>query len=540
MSSPRNSLVRWTGESPAEPEPAVRSGPATEEPGFLSLTPERARVLLFVAARPAALALLVVTVLVVSTLLTSGGAMTGTSAAIAASWLGMHQVPLEVGKTTLGLLPLLPTAVLLWAAARECARAAVPNGTRTDLAWLLGAALGGPLLVTAVCLAVVTDASGVLPVRPPNTLAAFAWVLGLHLLAAGAGIASRELPRVVDTLRLPPWAVSGIRGAGRSLVRLLACAAAVTVISLFAHYSTIGDIYSGAGDGWGVLGLTVLSVLYLPNVVIGALGVLLGATAEFGTASVGLFSVVGGPVPAVPVLAAMPMGPAAGWWALLLVVPAAVGVLGGLDLARLTRDEIRAPWATLTSAAVTTVLLLVAAVLAGGELGGFGHVGLDLPILAAAGFGWLAVTGWIGLTAARLFPGRTATAGGDHHGHADEHDDYYDDEHDYYGDDRYEDDRYEDDRYEDEHYEDEHYDDHDDGEYYADDDQYDDDARAADDDSGEDGHHDDRDRRDRFAADDSETLEGELVDEPAALAGPRRDHDADIVDAEVVESETDR
>ncbi|MBF6309239.1 hypothetical protein IU462_30760, partial [Nocardia farcinica] len=102
------------------------------------------------------------------------------------------------------------------------------------------------------------------------------------------------------------------------------------------------------------------------------------------------------------VLAAMPRGPAAGWWARLLVVPAAVGVLGGLDLARLTRDEIRAPWATLTSAAVTTVLLLVAAALAGGELGGFGHVGLDLPILAAAGFGWLAVTGWIGLTAARL------------------------------------------------------------------------------------------------------------------------------------------
>ncbi|WP_280308131.1 hypothetical protein, partial [Nocardia abscessus] len=39
-----------------------------------------------------------------------------------------------------------------------------------------------------------------------------------------------------------------------------------------------------------------------------------------------------------------PTGPAAGWWPVLLLVPAAVGVLEGLDLARTSTDGITAPW----------------------------------------------------------------------------------------------------------------------------------------------------------------------------------------------------
>src|SRR5690606_4936000 len=128
MSSPRNSLVRWTGEPPGKPERPVRSGPEEiYEPGFLSLTPERAKVLLLVAVRPAAQAMLVVAVVVVRTLLTWGVGMAGPSAAVAASWLGMHRIPLVIGKPTLGLLPLLPTLVLLWAAARECDRDMLPD-----------------------------------------------------------------------------------------------------------------------------------------------------------------------------------------------------------------------------------------------------------------------------------------------------------------------------------------------------------------------------------------------------------------------------
>ncbi|WP_157101136.1 cell division protein PerM [Nocardia shimofusensis] len=543
----------------------MRSGPEEiYEPGFLSLTPERARVLLLVAVRPAAQAMLVIAVLVLLTLLTSGDGMAGTSAAIAASWLAMHQVPLVVGQTTLGLLPLLPTAVLLWAAARECARAMLPDSSRADLGWLIGAALGGPLLVTAVCLAVVEDASGILPVRSPNALGAFGWVLALHTIAAVAGMVSQEIPHVVDVLRLPDWAVTGLRCSGRTALRLLACAAAVTVVSLLAHWSALGEGYGSAGNVWGVLGLTALSLVYLPNVVVGALGVLMGAPVQFGAASISLFEVVGGPVPAVPVLAALPVGPAAGWWPLLMALPAAVGVVTGLDLARTGDDEIRRPWSVLVCAAGTTLVLLVAALLAGGELGGFGHVGLDLLVFAASSFLVLAFTGWIGLIAARLVLDRRAGRVG--HGYYDDddydrrggsradHEDGRDDDH--YDDDHYDehyDDDYDDDDYDDEHdyyydddYDDEHYDDHHDGDYEDGDPDHGHDEDDYDPDHGperDDPDHDVADRdheHDEADRDHPDAIEAEVLDDPPAVSRPRREPAADIVDAEVVDPDAAR
>src|SRR5689334_3198479 len=115
MSSSRSSLVRRTAESRGAPERSARSDrsrpPRTsadgfDEAGFLSLTPERARVLLLVAARPTTYALLAVIVFMLAALLSSGSSLAGTSGAIAAGWLAAHQVPLVIGKTSLALLPL--------------------------------------------------------------------------------------------------------------------------------------------------------------------------------------------------------------------------------------------------------------------------------------------------------------------------------------------------------------------------------------------------------------------------------------------------
>ncbi|WP_327110230.1 DUF6350 family protein [Nocardia sp. NBC_01730] len=495
MSYPRNFPARRTGGSRVP-----RPRPDADETGFLSLTPERARVLVLVAGRPATFALITMIILALGVLLFAGSDLAGTSGAIAAGWLGMHQVPLVIGKTPLGLLPLLPTVLLVGLAGRECARAVESNSTRADLGWIVGAALAGPLLVTAICLAVAEDASGVIALQPPNTLAAFAWVGGLYLLAAVAGIATRIRRRLFVLMSLPDWVVSGLYGAGRSVFRLLTCATAVVVVSFLAHVSRLGDTYQSAGNAAGVIGLTLLSLAYLPNLAVQTVGVLVGSSAQFGVASFGVFSVVGGPIPAVPLLASVPTGPAAGWWAVLLLVPAAIGVLGGLDCARTSTDRIIAPWATLTSAGLATLASTVLGAVAGGELGTFGRVGLDLPIFALITFAWLAIPGYVALTFARWYIDPVGAPPADY---TDPYDDYYDEDSDYYADEEYHDDYNAD------------VDHHDD--YYADDDYYDDEY----------GH-------------DGAELEGELVDEQPAIAATRGYHaenTPDIVDAEVVEAD---
>ncbi|MFF2555685.1 DUF6350 family protein [Nocardia sp. NPDC058058] len=464
--------------------------------GFGSLTPERARVLFMVAARASGITLLIIFALVFGTLLAAGSGLSGASGAVSASWLAVHQVPLTIGRTTIGLWPLLPTGFILWLVARDCAKAAdhcaaEGNCTPVDLAWIAGAAVGGPLLVTAVCLAVADDASAVVALQPPHTLVAFAWVIGLHLLAVLAGVGARHWRDFAELLPipLPPWVVPGVRAGMRAVWRLSAVAAALIVLSFLLHWSRIGDTYHTAGNIVGALGLTLVSLAYLPNALVDAVSVLLGGEVHIGAGALSLFGIEGAPVPAVPLMAAVPSGPVAAWWLVFLIAPAAVGVLGGLDCGRTTDDRPTAPWATLTSAGVAALLFTLLGVIAGGELGTFGWIGPNVGIAAILAFVWFALAGYIGMLAARWFAPAPAAEY-----------DYDDAEYDV----RYEDEDYDyaDDYYADDEYTDDYYDDDDPGQVVE--------------------------------------VDGELLDEPFALddESPREsDENSDIVDAEVVEGD---
>ncbi|MFI5780545.1 DUF6350 family protein [Nocardia sp. NPDC051570] len=490
----RSSLVRWDDsgqrrvDSPAPPGEPNRP----EDNIFLSLTPERAKVLLIVAARTSSFTVIVIVALVLATLLAAGSGLTGASGAIAAGWLAVHQVPLVIGTTSIGLLPLLPTGLVVWFSARDCARAVEPRSSRADLGWIVGASLSGPLLITAVCLAVAEDASSVVELQPPNTLAAFGWVGGLHLLAAGAGILSRR-PELI-TGYLPGWALSGARVALRAMRRLLVSGAVLTLVSFLVHWSRLGETYRAAGNFAGVLGLTALSLAYLPNVVIDATSVLVGADVHLGAGSLGVFSVVGARIPALPVLVAVPSGPAAAWWPVVLLIPAAVGVLAGVDCARESDDRLRTPWATLTAAGLSAPAAAVLGGLAGGRAGSFGDLGPTVWLFAGATLVWMAVAGYLGLLATQwylLAPAAVADTSPD--------DDYDDSD----GYDEYAADDYSDDEY-------------------------------ADEDPGEDYTFEAYDP-------DSAVVDGELIEEPLALStvasAAKTAENTDILDAEVVEAD---
>jgi len=520
------SPVRWDPRNAQSPQgdPDRDPGPGPEDNLFLSLSPERARVLLIVAARATSFTVVIIVALVIATLLAANSTMTGASGAIAAGWLAVHQVPLVVGKTTLSLLPLAPTGLVLWLTARDCARAVESDSSGADLGWILGAALSGPLLVTAVCLAVADDASSVVALQPPQALAAFAWVGGLHLLAAVAGIASHPSPLWERLLaEFPLWVAPAARAARRAVWRLLLVGLLLTVISFLMHWSRIGDTYRAAGNFWGALGLTLLSLAYLPNTVIGAVGVLVGADVHIGVGGLSVFSVAGAPVPALPVLAAVPSGPAAVWWPVLLLVPAAVGVLAGMECARESDDQARRPWATLSAAVLTALAMLVAGGIAGGVVGSFGEIGLGVLMFGGLSLLWLAIPGYVGLLCARWF--LPVSAGGRRGGRYadpeyDDHDEYRRD----YADDEYAEDEFDD---------------------YADDEYADDDDYAAEDYAAEDYADDDyADDRDEYgydeydphhASESAAAIDGELVEEQAALGARGETHD--ILDAEVVEAD---
>lgn len=528
MSAPRTALARLSDPDLRAPRrPPVQRG-GGDGGGFGSLTPEFARVLMLVAARASAITLLIIFILVYATLFAAGGGMGGSSGAIAASWLAVHQVPLVIGKTGIGLWPLLPTFLMLWLVARDSAQAADSDCEIRDLGWVLGAAVGGPLLITAVCLAVAEDAAALVPLQPPDTLAAFAWVAWLNLLAAMAGIGSRRWREFAELLPipLPDWVVPGARAGALAAGRLLAAAAVLTVVSFLAHWSRIGDTYhAAAGSVSGALGLTLLSLAYLPNIAVDGVSLLVGGQVRIGPGSLSLFAIDGAPVPAVPVAAAVPSGPVALWWLALLLAPAAIGVLSGLECGRTSRDRATAPWATLTAAGVAAVGMALLGALAGGELGTFGRIG-PTALSAVLVFVWFAVAGYVGLLGARWFGGPAAAPAVAGEEYTDEYDDYADDGY------EYADDEYEGDYADDDYAEGDYDDDYDD---YGDEPGENAPASAAESDTGhhaESGWYDDEDLDD--------ALDAELVDDQdddGSASGVKSADNPDIVDAEVVEGD---
>src|SRR6185436_4282017 len=96
--------------------------------------------------------------------------------------------------------------------------------------------------------------------------------------------------------------------------------------SLIVHWSTMNDLYTITDSVFGQFSLTVLSILYVPNVMVGTAAVAVGSSAHVGLATFSSFTVFGGDIPALPVLAASPSPPLGPVWVALLIVGAAAGV----------------------------------------------------------------------------------------------------------------------------------------------------------------------------------------------------------------------
>ena len=344
-------------------------------------------------------AVVVIAAVVLVQLVAVNSDLTGTVGAVASMWLAVHLVPVSIGGQQLGVLPLVPAALMVWATARSTAGITPPNGSWFVIRWIVAAALGGPLLIAAIALAVINDAASVITaLQTPNALQAFGSVLMVHGLGAAAGVGSRVGRRVLGGLGLPHWLSDTVRPAAVGALTLLALSGVITAASLVVHWGTMHNLFGITDSFVGQLSLTVLSVLYLPNVVVGTAAVAVGSSAHIGFATFSAFTVFGGDIPALPILAAAPTPPLGPVWVALLIAGAAAGVALGQQCA-LRPLPLPAAAAKLAVSALLAALGLAAMAFAGsGQLGNFGAVGVDQATFGPAAFLWFTVIG--GLTVA--------------------------------------------------------------------------------------------------------------------------------------------
>ncbi len=356
----------------------------------------QARDLVRVAFGPAVVALVIIAALTLLQLLIANSDMTGALGAIASIWLAVHRVPISIGGRELGALPLLPILLMVWGTARSTARATSLYSSWLVVRWVVASALGGPLLMTAIALAVIHDASSVITeLQTPSALRAFGSVLVVHAVGAAIGVWSRVGRRALAASPLPNWLADSLRAAVAGVLALLGLSGLVTAGSLVVHWATMQDLYGITESIFGQFSLTVMSVLYAPNVIVGTSAVAVGSSAHLGFATFSSFTVFGGDIPALPILAAAPTPPLGPVWVALLIVGASSGVAVGQQCARYPLPLIPAMGKLLTASVAGALAMSLLAYGASGRLGNFGEVGVDQGALLIGSFFWFAAVGWV-------------------------------------------------------------------------------------------------------------------------------------------------
>jgi hypothetical protein len=332
----------------------------------------------FQAAAAAALAGLAVTAAVVllGWGLSSSGTSTGGAVRLAAQcWLLAHhgrlQLPLgDVGLAPLGLT-LLPVWLLYRAGSSVARTLSFDRAEHAAPATAAKAvlALAGTYAVLVV-LGTGLASTETVQVEPVSTL------IGAGLLATVAGGAGllRGCPLTGRMLApLPAGARHALRAAFVALGVLVGAGALVAGGALVSHHGRAAALSHalapGLVDGTGLL---LLGLLCVPNAAVWACGYAVGPGFAVGAGtSVTAFGTTLGPVPAFPLLAALPDGDHRGAVALLaLGAPLLGGVLAGLLVGRrCDGGPLRAAgWAAAAGCAAGALLAMLAA-LAGGPLG---------------------------------------------------------------------------------------------------------------------------------------------------------------------------
>jgi len=305
----------------------------------------------------------------------SGLGLPGVLRTAAVLWLVGHHVGVQVHSAgRIGMLPLglvlLPGA-LLWRAGRWMVRdhaAARPGRAVTS-----ALAVAAPYALLAGLLAAVSATALAVPSVEQAIVAGFF----VALVAAGFGASRALAPWAQLAALVSARTRSVLVGTAGSVAMLAAAGSLLTAMALASHvrqFSALNGLLAPGIVGAGLLLLAELA--YLPNAIIWAVAYLLGPGFAVGTGTI--VAPTGsalGPLPAFPMLAALPLGPqnsGPAWLAaLVLAAPYLAGVVGGVLVVRIapTPTLEAAPIRGFCCGALTGVMLGVLAAFAGGPLG---------------------------------------------------------------------------------------------------------------------------------------------------------------------------
>ena len=318
------------------------------------------------------------------------------------AWLLIHGVPLKLaevgsgaaGSAGSGMLTLVPLGLTLipfllaWRAGRRLARASYTDQLWQALlgSWVVYAAFGAATGFVCRTADVVINLwyAMLVPLIP--------YALGMVVGARReAGSWSRligvdAVAWISRTSQHSRWAGSYLASSAKAgfvaLASALALACVLLAVDLFIHWNLVVAVYEvlDAGALGGAV-LTIAQLGYLPNLAVFALAWASGSGFAMGVGSqVGPLGTATGPLPSIPVFAAIPAG-SLEYGFVALVVPVLAGVLAGWWFLREGENhfdewlsiKVRARWFT------ATVSTLALGVLVGGSAG-----------LLSAGLAWLA------------------------------------------------------------------------------------------------------------------------------------------------------
>ncbi|WP_143336732.1 DUF6350 family protein [Corynebacterium pacaense] len=319
---------------------------------------------------PHGVALLLVLIAAVASLMFTDTSMVALPATIAQLWLALNLSPVSGSGEIVGVMPMLPALVLAGVIARRVHGLVRERASLVDLGIITTTVLAVPLVLTLVAVLMLYDASEVLPVGPPPAASSVGRVLLLHAAALVLGMGSRLWRALARRYGVPGWFVDSAVQGMRFLGAFAVASAVIVAAMLVVNHQEFAATLSGFGEAGAPLALIVLSLLYLPNIVVYGMGILAGAPLYFGEASISLFSVRLVPLPPLPILAALPTQ-APVWAMALLVVPAAIAIHVSL------KHPLKLP-VQVVAALFSATFFVVLALLAGGHLGVYGRVGLNL------------------------------------------------------------------------------------------------------------------------------------------------------------------